>query len=89
MPIGEERKPYLDKIKTCLSEDGYLKDEKIDFDVMGEGIRLVEDLSLDSVAQMELIMRLEEIFDISIPDEDLESLKTIGNVIDLIIELKK
>jgi len=40
-----------------------------------------DDLGADSLDQVELIMAMEEEFDISVPDEDAETLLTVGNVL--------
>lgn len=42
------------------------------------------DLNLDSIDSLELIMELEDIYDISISDADAAKLKTVGDVINLI-----
>ncbi|HJU05497.1 MAG TPA: acyl carrier protein [Nitrospiraceae bacterium] len=42
---------------------------------------LRDDLGLDSMATIELLFRIEEVFDIQIPDEDLQRLVTIADVI--------
>ncbi len=42
---------------------------------------LRDDLGLDSMATIELLFRIEEVFDLQIPDEDLQKLVTVGNVI--------
>ena len=42
----------------------------------------VEDLGADSLDIVELIMGIEEEFDIEIPDEDAEKLTTVGEAID-------
>ena len=44
----------------------------------------VDDLGADSLDQVELIMAMEEDFDISIPDEDAEKISTVQNAIDYI-----
>lgn len=44
----------------------------------------VDDLGADSLDQVELIMAMEEQFDISIPDEDAEKIGTVQNAIDYI-----
>lgn len=44
----------------------------------------VDDLGADSLDQVELIMAMEEDFDISIPDEDAEKIGTVQNAIDYI-----
>ncbi len=42
----------------------------------------IDDLSADSLDQVELIMAFEEEFKAEIPDEDAEKLTTVGKVID-------
>lgn len=42
---------------------------------------LRDDLGLDSLATIELLYRIEEAFDLQIPDEDLPQLVTVGNVV--------
>ena len=44
----------------------------------------VDDLGADSLDQVELIMAMEEEFDISIPDEDAEKIGTVRDAIDYI-----
>ena len=44
----------------------------------------VDDLGADSLDQVELIMAMEEEFDISIPDEDAEKIATVQDAIDYI-----
>jgi len=55
-------------------------DEK---DVVSEA-SFVDDLGADSLDQVELIMAMEETFDISIPDEDAEKIGTVQDTIDYI-----
>ena len=45
---------------------------------------LTEDLSADSLETVELIMRFEDDFDIEIPDEEAENMKTISDVVNYI-----
>lgn len=42
----------------------------------------IDDLGADSLDTVELIMKLEEEFDIEIPDEDAEKLTTVGKAIE-------
>lgn len=44
----------------------------------------VDDLNADSLDTVELVMELEDEFDLTIPDEDAEKLKTVGEVMDYI-----
>ncbi|MBI3603388.1 MAG: acyl carrier protein [Nitrospirae bacterium] len=41
---------------------------------------LRDDLGLDSMGTIELLYRIEETFDLQIPDEDLQKLRTVGDV---------
>jgi len=46
-----------------------------------ENSSFVDDLGADSLDIVELIMAFEEEFDIEIPDEDAEKMKTIGDAV--------
>ena len=46
----------------------------------------VDDLKADSLDIVELVMALEDEFDIKIPDEDYDRIKTVGDVISYIDE---
>jgi acyl carrier protein len=50
-----------------------------------ETARFKEDLDADSLDLVELVMGLEERFDISVPEEDLESVATVGQAVDLVM----
>jgi acyl carrier protein len=41
----------------------------------------IEDLGADSLDIVELVMQMEEEFDLDIPDDDAEKLKTVGDVV--------
>lgn len=45
------------------------------------------DLALDSLQLYELVIDLEEAYDIRIPDTSLDSVKTVGDVVDLVYTL--
>ena len=49
-----------------------------------EDSRFVEDLGADSLDVVELVMALEEKFDIEIPDEDAEKILTVADAINYI-----
>jgi acyl carrier protein len=65
-----------DQIITALAE--YLKRDK---KTIALDNRLRDDLGLDSIATIELLFKLEEVFDLQIPDEDLKGLVTVGHVV--------
>jgi acyl carrier protein len=68
-----------EKVKTIISEKLELSQDKITMTAS-----FIEDLKLDSLDIVELIMNLEETFDMSIPDEDAEKMKTVGDVVNYI-----
>ncbi|NLI00278.1 MAG: acyl carrier protein [Chthonomonadales bacterium] len=49
----------------------------------------MEDLGADSLDVVELVMALEEEFDIEIPDEEAEEIKTVGDAVKYIEEKTK
>jgi acyl carrier protein len=49
-----------------------------------EGSSFVDDLGADSLDVVELVMALEEQFGIDIPDDDVNGLKTVQDVVDYI-----
>ena len=70
-----------EKIKKIISEQlGVEEDE-----VVPEA-KFVDDLGADSLDTVELVMALEEEFDLEIPDEDAEKMQTVGAAIDFIKE---
>ncbi|MEZ4551270.1 MAG: acyl carrier protein [Desulfobacterales bacterium] len=70
-----------DKVKKIIAE-------KLDVDISDvvPEASLIDDLGADSLAIVELIMTMEEEFDIDVPDEDAERLVTVKAAIDYIIE---
>ena len=49
-----------------------------------EAARFKDDLDADSLDLVELVMALEERLDISVPEEDLEGVETVGQALDLV-----
>lgn len=58
----------------------------IDADDITMESSFVDDLGADSLDVVELIMALEEEFDLEIPDEDAERIQTVGDVVEYIKE---
>ena len=48
----------------------------------------INDLGADSLDTVELVMELEDAFDVNIPDEDAEKMQTVGDAINYIKEHK-
>src|SRR6267154_1344035 len=65
-----------DKIKSIIAEQLGVKPEEVT-----PTASFVDDLGADSLDTVELIMALEEEFNVEIPDEDAEKMKTVGDVI--------
>ncbi|MFO7931054.1 MAG: acyl carrier protein [Thermodesulfobacteriota bacterium] len=68
-----------DKVKKLIAE----KLEVDPGDVVPKA-SLIDDLGADSLAIVEMIMTMEEEFDIEVPDEDAEQLRTVENAIEYI-----
>ena len=49
---------------------------------------MVDDLGADSLDVVELVMALEEAFDVEIPDEDAESIRTVKDIFDYLAKNK-
>ena len=56
----------------------------VDEDEVTPDASFVDDLGADSLDTVELVMAFEEAFDIEIPDEEAEKIKTVKNAIDYI-----
>lgn len=70
----------FEKIRDIIVEQLGLDDK----DGLSMETSLKGDLDADSLDAVEVIMGLEEEFDIEIPDEDAENFKTIGDIVEYI-----
>lgn len=71
----------FDKVKEIIVEQ--LGVDPVDVTLEAS---FIDDLGADSLDIVELIMALEEEFDIEIPDEEAEKFPTVGNVVNYIKE---
>lgn len=66
----------FDKIKDIIVEQ---------LDVEGDAVTMeasiTEDLGADSLDVVDLVMSIEESFDVEIPDEEVENIKTVGDIV--------
>ena len=67
----------FEKVKAILSEQFDVEEDTITNDTT-----ITEDLGADSLDLFELVMALEEEYEIEIPSEELENLTTVGSVAD-------
>ena len=70
----------FDKIKEIIAEQLGVDEDGLSTDSS------IEDLGADSLDLVEIIMALEEEFDTDISDDDVEKIKTVGDIVNYIKE---
>lgn len=76
-------KEIFQKLKTIVVDQLGVNEENVTMEAT-----FVDDLAADSLDIVELIMNIEEEFDLEIPDSDAEKIVTIGDVVKYIEEHK-
>jgi acyl carrier protein len=71
----------LERVKKVVEEKLVVDEDEIDL-----SSDFIEDLGADSLDIPDLVMAFEEEFDIEIPDETVEKIKTVGDVVKIIKE---
>ncbi len=61
----------------------------MDVNELDEDMSFQDDLNADSIELVELVMTIEEEFETEVSEEDLEKLKTVGDVIDYVEDLEQ
>lgn len=69
----------LEKVKAILAEQFDVEEDKITADT-----DLQEDLGADSLDVVDLLMSIEDEFEIEVPDEEIENIKTVGSLVSYI-----
>ena len=77
----ENADPARDRVIQLLIE---ASDEEVSAEDLRPETSLREDLDLSSMQAITLVMDLESEFDIAVEDEELEGLKTVGDVLALL-----
>ena len=82
-----EKKEILDTINNILKTEGAIwHNEEINYETtIGE----FGNIGIDSLDYWDLILTLEQKYDISIPDEDVYKFKTVNDIIDFIYKEKQ
>ena len=71
----------LDKVKKLLAEQLNIDAEKIT-----ESSKVIDDLGADSLDLVDLVMTIEEEFDVEISDDQVDVIKTVGDIVKYIEE---
>lgn len=69
----------LEKIKAILSEQFSVEESEITAETL-----LEDDLGADSLDVVDLLMTIEDDFEVEIPDEEVENIKTVGALVEYI-----
>lgn len=69
----------LEKIKKILSEQFSVEEDKITLDT-----NIAEDLGADSLDVVDILMSLEDEFEMEIPDEEVDNIKTVKHLVEYI-----
>lgn len=66
----------FDKIKDIIVEQLDVEEDAVTMEAS-----ITEDLGADSLDVVDLVMSIEESFDVEIPDEEVENIKTVGDIV--------
>ena len=66
----------FEKVRTILCEQLALEEDSITMDSS-----LIGDLGADSLNVIDLAMSIEDEFDIEFPDDEIEKIKTVGDIV--------
>ncbi len=69
----------FEKVRSMLSEELGIDAERITMDS-----NFIDDLNADSLDIVDMIVEMEHEFDLSIPDEEAERIKTVGDAVNYI-----
>lgn len=72
----------FDKVKTIIAEQ-----LGVDEDIITMESSFKDDLGADSLDVVELVMAIEEEFDVELPDEEAENIETVGDAVNYINEI--
>jgi acyl carrier protein len=79
MLMTAAKKELVEKVKQIISEQLGVDEAEVT-----PSASFTDDLGADSLDQVELVMALEEAFDLDISDEDTENILTVQNAIDYV-----
>ena len=76
-----EREELLKKIKAIIADKLSISEDQVT-----EEASFIDDLGADSLDTVELVMALEDEFNMDIPDEEAEKLTTVGKAMDYVLD---
>ena len=77
--MGNTREEIFDKVSDILVDQLGLEKEKVE-----DSSEIMADLGADSLDVVDIVQVLEEEFSIKVPNAEIESLKTVGDIVDYI-----
>ena len=69
----------FEKVQAIIAEELGIEKDKITMES-----RLAEDLGADSLDAVELIMALEDEFGVTVSDDDAQSIRTVGDIVEFL-----
>ena len=69
----------LEKVKAILAEQFDVEEDTITAETT-----IQDDLGAESLDVVDLLMSIEDEFEVEVPDEEIENIKTVGNLVDFI-----
>ncbi len=66
----------FEKVKSIIMDQLDVEEDKVTLDAV-----IQDDLGADSLDIVDLVMSFEEEFDIEIPDDQVENIKTVGDIV--------
>ncbi|MCQ4021550.1 MULTISPECIES: acyl carrier protein [unclassified Ruminococcus] len=69
----------FEKVKSILAEQFDVEEDTITTETT-----IQDDLGADSLDVVDLLMSIEDEFDVQVPDEEIENIKTVGSLVDFI-----
>ena len=74
----------FDKIKEIVARELMVEESDITLET-----DILNDLGADSLTVVDLAMALEDEFEVELPDEELENIRTVGDIVNYIKKLDK
>ncbi len=84
MPTTSQREEVVNRVRSLAAQQA-----DVDSAEVTESTHLFNDLNYDSLDAVEFSMLLEDEFDIHIPDEQAESVKTVGDAVRLLVQSRE